>query len=80
MPRKQIFQDFGLGPVKMERVKIFQVGGDPSRREADDLTSLWQTGLRNNHVLADRFLLDDNRAIFMFKVSLATSNCSLKFS
>ena len=55
-------------------MKIFQVGGDPSRREADDLTSLWQTGLRNNHVLADRFLLDDNRAIFMFKVSLATSN------
>lgn len=33
----------------------------------DKLTALWQTSLQNNHLIADRFLLDDNRCIYMFK-------------
>jgi hypothetical protein len=45
------------------------VKGSPSRARVDELTSLWQTGLRNNHILADKFLMDDNRVIFMFKVT-----------
>lgn len=39
---------------------------DLSRDETDDVTKLWQASLRNNHVIAERYLIDDNRAIFMF--------------
>ena len=46
----------------------FQVSGYPTREETEELTSLWQTGLWNSHIQADRFLLEDDRAIFMFKV------------
>ena len=48
---------------------VIQVSGDPTKEQTEEITSLWQTGLRNNHILADRFLLEPNRAIFMFKVS-----------
>lgn len=43
------------------------VGGDPTREEAETITKLWQTGLWNNHIQAERYMVDDNRAIFMFK-------------
>ena len=33
----------------------------------DRLTGLWQTSLLNSHLVSERFLLDDNRAIYMFK-------------
>lgn len=42
------------------------VSGNPERQETEDITSLWQTSLRNNHINAERYLVDDNRAIFMF--------------
>lgn len=42
------------------------VSGNPERREAEDVTSLWQTSLRNNHIIAERYMVDDHRAIFMF--------------
>lgn len=48
----------------------FQVSGNPTRDETEELTSLWQTGLWNSHIQADRFLLEDDRAIFMFKVTI----------
>lgn len=37
------------------------------KREVDRLTGLWQTALQNNHLIAERYPLDDNRAIYMFK-------------
>ncbi|XP_050325790.1 LDLR chaperone boca [Bactrocera neohumeralis] len=43
------------------------VGGDPTREEADTITKLWQTSLWNNHIQAERYMVDDNRAIFLFK-------------
>ncbi|XP_071441230.1 LDLR chaperone boca [Hetaerina americana] len=43
------------------------VTGSPSKQEVEDLTKLWQTSLWNNHIQAERYLVDDNRAIFMFK-------------
>ncbi|KAF5289225.1 hypothetical protein FQR65_LT00113 [Abscondita terminalis] len=43
------------------------VSGNPSRDETEQLTKLWQTSLWNNHIQAERYLVDDNRAIFMFK-------------
>lgn len=41
--------------------------GEPTRDETEQVTTLWQTALLNNHIIADRYLIDDNRAIFMFK-------------
>ena len=44
------------------------MSGNPTREETEEITSIWQTGLWNSHIQADRFLLEDDRAIFMFKV------------
>jgi Chaperone for wingless signalling and trafficking of LDL receptor len=43
------------------------VTGNPSKEEAEEITKLWQTSLWNNHIQAERYMIDDNRAIFMFK-------------
>ena len=43
------------------------VRGDPNREETERVTTLWQTSLQNSHIIADRFIIGDNRAIFMFK-------------
>jgi hypothetical protein len=43
------------------------VSGSLSRDETEQLTKLWQTSLWNNHIQAERYLVDDNRAIFLFK-------------
>lgn len=43
------------------------VNGNPKKEETEDLTKLWQSSLWNNHIQAERYLIDDNRAIFMFK-------------
>lgn len=38
-----------------------------SRDQTDTITQLWQTSLHNNHIIAERYMIDDNRAIFMFR-------------
>jgi len=43
------------------------VAGNPTRQETEDITKIWQTNLWNNHIQAERYLVDDNRAIFLFK-------------
>lgn len=43
------------------------VTNNPTREEAEEITKLWQTSLWNNHIQAERYMIDDNRAIFMFK-------------
>ncbi|CAD7014003.1 LDLR chaperone boca [Ceratitis capitata] len=43
------------------------VDGDPTREEAETITKLWQTSLWNNHIQAERYMVDDDRAIFLFK-------------
>ena len=43
------------------------VAGEPTRDQTEKVTALWQTSLQNNHVIAERFIIADNRAIFMFK-------------
>ncbi|CAG9864992.1 unnamed protein product [Phyllotreta striolata] len=44
-----------------------QVADNPTRDETEEITKLWQTSLWNNHIQAERYLVDDNRAIFLFK-------------
>ena len=50
-----------------------QVKGNPTKQEAETITSIWQTGLWNSHIHCDRYPLDDNRFIFMFKVRIGKS-------
>lgn len=48
-------------------MSFVQVDESLSRAETEELTKLWQTGLWNSHIQAERYLVDDNRAIFLFK-------------
>uniref|UniRef100_A0A182FL80 Mesoderm development candidate 2 n=3 Tax=Anopheles albimanus TaxID=7167 RepID=A0A182FL80_ANOAL len=48
-------------------MSFVSVNGNPTKQETDDITKLWQTSLWNNHIQAERYLIDNNRAIFMFK-------------
>lgn len=43
------------------------VSGNPTRDEAEEITKIWQTSLWNANIQAERYMVDDNRAIFMFK-------------
>uniref|UniRef100_G3MNK6 Mesoderm development candidate 2 n=2 Tax=Amblyomma TaxID=6942 RepID=G3MNK6_AMBMU len=43
------------------------VSGKPTKEETDDITRIWQTSLMNNHIAVERYILDDNRALFTFK-------------
>lgn len=42
------------------------VANKPSRARTEELTKIWQAGLWSNHIQAERYLIDDDRAIFMF--------------
>ena len=44
-----------------------RVSGNPTRQEAEEISSIWQTGLWNTHIHVDRFMVEDDRCIFMFK-------------
>lgn len=64
-------EDFLKASKKGQQVMMFvRVKGSPSRREAEEISSIWQTGLWNNHVHVDRFLIEDDRALFLFKVKI----------
>lgn len=43
------------------------VANNPTKEETEEITKIWQTSLWNNHIQAERYLVDDNRAIFLFK-------------
>lgn len=43
------------------------IAGNPTREETERVTGLWQSSLQNSHIIADRFIVADDRAIFMFK-------------
>merc|ERR1712083_223025 len=52
------------GQTVMLFVKVSDFKGD--RDEVGELTSLWQTGLMNNHVTSERFQIEDDRVMFLF--------------
>lgn len=43
------------------------VKGSPTKQELEEITSLWQSSLMNNHINVDRFIVGENRVIFSFK-------------
>uniref|UniRef100_A0A0N7ZAX5 Mesoderm development candidate 2 n=1 Tax=Scylla olivacea TaxID=85551 RepID=A0A0N7ZAX5_SCYOL len=44
-----------------------QVKDELSPSEAEEVTKLWQSSLYNSHIQAERYMVDERRAIFMFK-------------
>lgn len=53
---------------KGQTVMMFvRVNQFKSREDTEEITSLWQTGLYNNHVQAERFVLEDDRIMFLFR-------------
>merc|ERR1711997_756753 len=52
------------GQTVMLFVKVSDFNGD--RDEVAEITSLWQTGLMNNHVTSERFQIEDDRVMFLF--------------
>ena len=53
---------------KGKTVMMFvRVKDSKGRDETEEVTSIWQTGLWNNHIQAERFVLEDDRVMFMFK-------------
>lgn len=43
------------------------VSGNPSRHETETITGIWHQSLMNAHLVAERFVVSDDRVIFMFK-------------
>merc|ERR1712165_73338 len=52
------------GQTVMLFVKVSDFNGD--RDEVAEISSLWQTGLMNNHVTSERFQIEDDRVMFLF--------------
>lgn len=43
------------------------VANKPTKEETETLTQRWQVGLTNNHMKCERFVVADDRAIFVFE-------------
>lgn len=43
------------------------IANSPTKEETDMLTQRWQVGLTNNHIKCERFVIGDDRAIFVFE-------------
>jgi len=53
---------------KGKTVMMFvRVNNFKDRADTEEITSLWQTGLYNNHIQAERFVIEDDRVMFMFR-------------
>lgn len=42
------------------------VANNPTKDQTDELTQRWQVGLNNNHIKCERYVIADDRAIFVF--------------
>merc|ERR1712088_1110965 len=45
---------------------ISKIKNPRDRDEVAEISSLWQTGLMNNHVTSERFQIEDDRVMFLF--------------
>ena len=43
------------------------VSDNPTRQETEEITGIWHQSLMNAHLVAERFIVSDDRVIFMFK-------------
>ncbi|XP_002155517.1 LDLR chaperone boca isoform X1 [Hydra vulgaris] len=53
---------------KGQPLMIFaNVAGNPSRKETETVSALWQTSLRNNQIQVQRYVISDNRVLFQLE-------------
>ena len=50
------------------------------REETDEISKFWMVGLYNNHIDAQRFIIDDDRIMFNAMVNILISPNKLLFS
>ncbi|CAF4893624.1 unnamed protein product, partial [Rotaria socialis] len=43
------------------------VSGSPTRRETEEITQIWWSGLKNALYDVNRFVIDDNRILLLLK-------------
>ncbi|OQR71912.1 LDLR chaperone boca-like [Tropilaelaps mercedesae] len=61
-------EDFLKMSKKGQTLMTFCTVTEPTTRERTErLSSLWQTALHNNHIQVERYMIADERFIFMFK-------------
>ena len=56
-----------LGKKNKAVMMFVTLAGKPSRRETDELTAIWQNSLFNANFEVTRYIVEDDRAIFMVK-------------
>ncbi|XP_037780001.1 LDLR chaperone boca-like [Penaeus monodon] len=75
-PPKMNFDPSNIGDpeqlLKMSKkgrtlMMFVQVKDELTPEKAEDITKLWQSALYNNHIQAERYMVDQRRALFMFK-------------
>ncbi len=49
-----------------------QVDSDKTLKEIEELTSIWQTGLLNNHIEATKYTVEETQTLFAFPVCAMT--------
>ena len=69
---QQGFQNFRFGC--RDDIMIF------FREETDEISKFWMVGLYNNHIDAQRFIIDDDRIMFNAMVNILISPNKLLFS
>ena len=47
--------------------------------DAQTMSSIWQTGMINNHIQADRYILDKDRIMYVFNVRRPTEPLKITF-
>lgn len=43
------------------------VAGNPTQREVEDITQLWQSALGNAHIEVSRYMVGENKVLFVYK-------------
>ena len=56
-----------LGKKNKAVMMFVSLAGKPTRRETDELTAIWQNSLFNANYEVTRYIVEDDRAIFMVK-------------
>ena len=64
-------QDYIKASKKGQMGLLFvQINGFPTRKEVEEITGIWQTGLMNNHIHSDRYIIEDRSVLFSVQVLL----------
>jgi hypothetical protein len=68
--KDELFKDpekLMIASKKGKTLMVFvNIAGKPTREQTEELTARWQIGLGNNHMRCERYVIDDDRVIFVF--------------